>query len=121
VPSGLTFRHDTLTPGIKFFDKALDERIGELAKYHAQRAEDYMKQNAPWTDQTGNARNGLAAEAFHKPMKEHVIVLAHQVPYGIWLEVRHEGRFAIVIPTLKKTAREVMEDLRKLFRSVRKS
>lgn len=70
----------------------------------AQSAERDMKRNAPWTDQTGNARNGLYARPF-EAMAGNVedyqvgVILGHTVSYGIWLEVRWNGRFAIVGPT----------------------
>ena len=62
--------------------------------------ESYMKLNAPWTDQTSNARNGLTAQAYSQG-KEHGIVLYHQVDYGIWLETRFNGRYAIINPTIE--------------------
>lgn len=41
--------------------KAAETRAGieALAASHAARGEATMKQNAPWTDRTGNARQGL--------------------------------------------------------------
>lgn len=80
-------------------------------QYWAPRAEAYMKNNAPWTDQTGNARNGLAARAF-RDGDNAGIVLYHQVPYGIWLEVKNDGEYAIIVPTIETVGPEVMEDLR---------
>jgi hypothetical protein len=79
-----------------------------------------MRQNAPWTDQTGNARNGLFAEAKHDWGRTHAIVLYHSVPYGIWLEVRHQGRYAIILPTAKEQGMAVMNTLRDLLRSIAK-
>ena len=82
--------------------------------YFATRVETEAKTNAPWTDRTGNARNGLKTQAFHKP-EEHVIVLFHQVPYGIFLEVCNDGKYAIVEPTIKKNADELMKTMGRLF------
>lgn len=77
----------------------------------AQRVEAYAKENAPWEDQTGDAREGLNASAHTTPI-EYVITLAHGVEYGIWLEVRWGGRFAIIMPTLEKMGDELMGELR---------
>lgn len=61
--------------------------------------ENYMKMNAPWQDQTGNARNGLFARPYREG-DEVGIDLGHSVDYGIWLEVRWSGRYAIINPTI---------------------
>lgn len=67
-----------------------------------------MRDNAPWTDRTGNARNGLKAEHQKQEMRWHQLTLSHSVPYGIWLEVRWSGRYAILNPTLEKIGPELM-------------
>ena len=67
-----------------------------------------MKRNAPWTDRTGNARNTLRATPmiFHAdPERFEVgVVAGHGMEYGLWLEVRWAGRFAIVGPTVRAAA-----------------
>lgn len=78
------------------------------AQSMAPQVEAYAKMNAPWQDQTTNARNGLAARAFEEGSAV-VIMLYHQVPYGIWLEVRFGGKNAIIQPTLDAMGPKVME------------
>ena len=80
----------------------------------APEVENYMKLNAPWTDQTGNARNGLAARAYEDG-DEIGIVLFHQVDYGIWLETRWSGRYAIINPTIDSMGPEVMARFERLL------
>jgi hypothetical protein len=83
-----------------------------LGQSHAVRGEAAMKQNASWTDRTGQARQGLFGEA------EQVgditrITLGHTAPHGPFLELgtsRMAPR-AIVGPTADTTAREATEDL----------
>lgn len=67
----------------------------------------YMKSNAPWTDQTGNARNGLngVVEADNEGVS---IVLFHSVPYGVFLETRWSGRYSIIMPTVKIYGKKYM-------------
>lgn len=73
----------------------------------APEVENHMKLNAPWTDRTGNARNGLAARPYEEA--ESVgIVLYHQVSYGIFLEVSNAGRYAIINPTIDVMGPRVM-------------
>lgn len=106
---------DTLTPGLKAFPPKLDAQVAQTVDYFAVRSESYMKENAPWTDRTGNARNLLHATAFHEPPVRHGISLAHGVPYGIWLEVRFEGKNAIINPTLEQVGPELMDAFRLLI------
>lgn len=111
----LVITHDTLTPGLKAFPDQLDNAVGQTVDYFTLRAESYMRENAPWTDRTGNARSTLHAEAFHEPPIRHGIVCSHGMPYGIWLEIANEGRFQIINPTIDAVGQELMNGLRLLF------
>ena len=77
--------------------------------------ESYMKVNASWIDRTGNARIGLAARPFIEG-DSIGIVLYHQVPYGIYLEVRFAGRYAIIQPTIDVMGPRVMAQYQGLLR-----
>lgn len=70
-----------------------------------------MKMNAKWVDRSSNARNGLFARAVREPRKRYGIVFAHSVDYGIWLEVRFSGRYAIINPTMNQIAPQVSSGL----------
>ena len=98
----------------KWSEKALLDRFEKIdpktvggalytaAAYQAPIATRDMRRNATWKDRTGNARNGLMAKAFHdKGRRSVLLVLFHRVPYGVWLEVRWSGRYAIIGPTLR--------------------
>lgn len=69
------------------------------ANYVAPLAEAHMKENAPWTDRSTNARDGLKAQVFTSSNKV-AIVLYHSVPYGVFLEIRWGGRFAAIEPAM---------------------
>lgn len=77
-----------------------------------------MRQNAPWNDQTGNARNGLHTTTFHEVGGTHGIVCAHSMPYGIWLEVKFSGRDGIIPATVRNGGDALMTLLSKLFGDV---
>lgn len=83
-------------------------------EFYAPQVENYAKVNAPWTDRTGNARNGLAARAFQETGNAG-IVLFHQVPYGIWLEVKNSGAYAIIMPTIDYYGPVVMRRLERVM------
>lgn len=66
----------------------------------------YMKENALWTDHPGenrDARDNLQGSVVWTDKEHFTIMLGHgsQVYYGIWLEVRWGGRYAIVLPTVE--------------------
>lgn len=105
---------DTLTPGIKALPGVVDKMVRTTMAYYEPQVENYAKINAPWQDQTTNARNGLVATS-GKEGGTHYIVLAHQVPYGIWLEVRWSGKYAIIMPTVDVFGPKVMGTLQKLL------
>jgi len=111
----LVITSDTLTTGLKEFPEKLDRAVSSTMDYFAPRIEATARSNAPWQDQTGNARNLLAARTEHVPGTRHAIILSHGVPYGIWLEVRFEGRYAIVTPTIQEQGPIVMALLSRLF------
>lgn len=103
----MSWQDQGMTKGINGGNKRLQQQLSAILQRWAPQIESSMKQNAPWTDQTGNARNGLAARAYDAD-EEHGIVLFHQVPYGIWLEVKWSGRYAIIAPSLEEFGPKVM-------------
>lgn len=100
---------DRLTPHLKDFMPAVEAGVDLAFDAAVPRAETYMRENAPWTDQTGNARAGLRAQHEKEPFVVHELILYHTMPYGIWLEVRWSGRYAIIAPTLETMGPEVMQ------------
>lgn len=85
-----------------------------IANRMAPQVANYAKLNAPWTDRTGNARNGLSAQPFSEGDTVG-IVLYHSVSYGIWLEVRWGGRYAIINPTIDAMGPRVMSEYNNLL------
>lgn len=86
----------------------------KTALVSAPDVENYMKNNAPWTDRTGNARNGLSARAFREGDSVG-IDLFHSVEYGIYLEARWSGRYAIIQPTIDEMGPVVMQRYNRLL------
>lgn len=93
----------------------VNEAVMSVLEYKAPEVEAHMKQNAPWTDQTGNARQGLRAEAYDLGGDQKGIILYHQVPYGIWLEIKNSGKYAIILPTIEVMGPEVMASLENIL------
>lgn len=109
--SGFRWENTALFEQNRALNERIDGMIGTAVDYYATRSEAYARTNASWTDRTGNARNGLAAEAEHVQFRYHEIVISHGVPYGIWLETRFQGRNAII----EKTERHITPQLMNLI------
>ena len=92
----------------------LDGAIKAYMTFQAPHVQDYMRTQARWHDQTGNARNGLFAK-YSNTGDRHAIVAYHTVPYGIWLEVRWAGKYAIIHPTITNEGQRIFEGLRGLL------
>lgn len=105
------FNYDTLTPNMRRLLPAIDAAVGLVFDHMESRAESKMRHGAPWTDQTGNARNGLMAKHEETPMVEHTLTLYHSMPYGFWLEVRFSGRYAIIGPVMLDIAPEITKNI----------
>ena len=99
-------------------DQKIDRRLDIIFASQAQRGEARMKLNAPWTDRTGAARNGLYTR-YSKSGNTREILFAHSVAYGIWLEVANSGDYQIILPSLRVIGRETMSQLQDLFGDLR--
>ncbi len=88
------------------------------AQRYAPQVQNYARDNAVWTDRTGNARQGLMARPFEEGDSVGIDVF-HSVSYGIWLEVRWGGRYAIIQPTIDVMGPKVMQGFDGLLDRIR--
>ena len=96
----MTFRLEgDLEANLKQFGPKVQAAMVAAAHYVAPQAESFMRSEATWTDRTGAARNGLRSQVVTGPDKV-AIVLYHSVPYGVWLELRWDGKYAIIERTM---------------------
>lgn len=79
-----------------------------------RKLENYAKQNAPWTDRSGRARLGLNSYTEKTPFGYRLII-AHGVDYGIWLELAHEKKYAILNKTIQQNTNDIMKGFTKLI------
>lgn len=99
---------------LRTFNARADRFITAATAYHATQAVNYARTNAPWTDRTTNARNGLFATA-QRDAPVYRIIIGHSVPYGVWLEVRWAGRYQILRPTVDHEGPELMKTVSTMF------
>jgi hypothetical protein len=105
--AGVNWYYDTLTPRMAAFQVVMEEVFEEIMEQAAQEVQEYAQTNAPWDDRSGEARQGLTAD-FSNEGNELTIVLYHTVEYGIWLEIRNSGEYAIILPTIEHMGPTIM-------------
>ena len=99
MPSGVII-HDGIGPVLAYMVIHTGVAVTEAMMEGASEVEAYAKANAPWSDRTGAARQGLTADVYEE-FGEIVLELSHSVEYGVWLELIQNGNFAIIMPTLE--------------------
>ena len=98
----MSFKFDPgslLTGLISAPDKA-DAAIRMYADTSAIKLQNFAKQNRPWTDRTGQARQRLTGTSY-RIANGYRLELAHGVDYGIWLELAHEKKYSIIPKTIQ--------------------
>lgn len=92
--------------------------IRMYAQEGAKKFENYAKNHRPWTDRTGHARQRLTG--WVETMTNKVrIYIGHGVDYGVYLELCHEKRYAILQPTVNAMSQEVLKGYKELLRYIR--
>lgn len=74
----------------------------------------YAKASAPWTDRTGNARQGLQYRT-QVSDSEIAIILYHTMEYGFWLELAHQRRYKILEESIQAKVPDMVEALKGLL------
>jgi len=77
--------------------------LSRTTEFYSLHAETYAKSKAPWTDRSTNARSGLASNwrgEISTTSARFEIDVFHRVPYGIWLELKYNGKFSIINKTI---------------------
>jgi hypothetical protein len=92
--------------------------IVALARRRAPQIARWMQTNAPWNDQTGNARRDLFSEVVEASRDLVVLLLSHgpDIYYGVYLEFKFAGRDSILAPALDHWAPILWRDVRALVR-----
>lgn len=104
-----------LLKGVDVFSDRLERGIIGVFERQKHVAVAWMRENAPWTDRTGNARSGLSTVGRYKAGVSYTLVLFGRMPYNIWLEVRHQGKYSVIIPAIVDQGPKLMKTLNKLF------
>jgi hypothetical protein len=97
------------------YERRVNQAVFQVGQYWAAVFEEYSKTQAPWQDQTSNARQSL--HAFVEELSNDTVrlYLSHGMPYGIYLETKWQGRYAIIWPTIERHLEEIRLMLQRIF------
>lgn len=89
--------------------------IKMFAQEGAKKFENYAKTHRRWTDRTGHARQRLTGwvEIMMNKVRIHI---GHGVNYGVYLELAHEKKYAILQETVNAMSQEILEGYEELLR-----
>jgi len=104
---GMKFDDSNFQAGMDDFGERFDAAVETYCKTAALMLQGIAQQNKPWKNRTGNATLRLRGTA-QKLMNGFAIILAHGVDYGIHLELAHEKKYAILYPTVRDHAKDVV-------------
>jgi hypothetical protein len=103
--------HLTLTRDIEAFERKMELRKDVVARILADQTKKWMQERAIWKDRTGDARRELFGLVDHVSRDVVEVYFGQGVDYGIYLEVRHGGNFAIIRPALEQFVIPTLERL----------
>jgi hypothetical protein len=106
-----------LRNNLQTFSDKLNRNVSGVMNYNSAYATNWLKSNAPWSDDTGAARTGLVALPFNAG-KTHELIMAYSVSYGIWLEIANSGRYAVITPAMRIVGEKIMRDMQDLLDSM---
>lgn len=96
-------------------EKAIADIPYQVLSQFAPQIESQAKEDAVWTDRTGNARQSLWSRAY-RTKTGAVLYLVHGMAYGVHLELKYQGRYAIIMRTLDIYTPRIRDMLRGIMR-----
>ena len=88
--------------------------VTAVAMNTAKEAEAKAKQDAPWQDRSGNARQTLKGTSGWEG-DTIKIILSHSMEYGPYLEICNDGKYAILEKTLNSFREELHNNLKRIM------
>jgi hypothetical protein len=88
-----------------------------IARRYAPAIAAHMKANAPWQDQTGDARRELFTQVLDVADSMVILLLSHgpNINYSVYLELKFAGRDAILAPTIDLFMPRIWADVRAML------
>ena len=100
--SGFSLNTSSLTRGLERMQNKSDAAIRAFAETGGLKMQSYA---AKWTDRSGAARQRFKS-GVERRESGYWIRLSYGVDYGIWLELAHEKKYAILPDTIRAVGQE---------------
>lgn len=110
-PNGAMRIFDEIGPRLAIGPAVTASAVESVLELYKDEVENWMKENASWEDRSGAAREGLSASVEKTGLMEYQLAVFHTVSYGIYLEVRWNGRYAILMPAVEHWGPFLMQDM----------
>ena len=96
---------------------AVEKKVGleGLGRVGATNMTNYARKNKRWQDRTGNARAGLHGSSFWQNPFMLIIFIAHAMEYGIFLELAHDGKYAILEEAANSQSKTIYEGAKRIM------
>lgn len=107
--------HNQMMARVLEYERRIKFAVRQVALRYQAIFEAYAKENAPWADRTGNARQSL--HSFVEELSNDTVrlYLSHGVDYGIFLETRFAGKYQIIWPTIHRHLPQIRQMLQEIF------
>lgn len=100
--------------GLTALEDRMERAVEAYGQAAGQKLEAHAKENAPWQDRTGIARQTITGGGEWEGDKMRVYVSGN-VSYFQYLEFAHEKRYAILNPTVHALESEIVQGMANLL------
>lgn len=92
--------------------------ITMLLETAAKKMESWAKMNRTWTDRTNRARLGLTGYAYWENKSIVSAIIAHTVSYGVFLELAHQKKYAILEKAIEEHKSEIEDSISEVLKGI---
>lgn len=104
---GFKLDAESLLEGLERLTTNTKDKLDKYAEKSGLKMEAYAKENAPWENQTGQARRTLKGGKQWEGDKVNIYISGN-MEYSPYLEYKNDGKYAILEPTVNKLSREIL-------------
>lgn len=105
---------DKVVANMQAWERRMRAALKALGDHYGAQMEAEAKVEAPWTDRTGLARQGLFGEAREFGDDTLRVRLSHTMEYGTYLELANSGKYQVLEPTVQRHAPDFFQDVEKV-------
>lgn len=106
--------YQSFLQGLESAQQRVVAAVDLYADTAGKKLEAEAKANAPWVDRSGNARRTMTGG--HKWRGNTCFIyVCGNMNYSVFLEYCHEGRFAVLFPTIRRLEPEIMRGFERML------